>query len=446
VTVPTRIAIIGYGRFGRLLADILKDDFEVCVHGRRDIGREVADNVRAVSLDEALSCETIFYAVPISRFEEVLRSHLPFLRDSSKPKVLIDVLSVKLYPKKVFEELLPAHIHAMLTHPMFGPDSVRAMGLAGLPMVLDRFTLPVETYDFWKNYFSAKKLRIIEMPADQHDRLAAYSQGVAHFIGRILEEMKMTETSIDTLGAKKLLEIKEQTCHDSWELFTDLQVKNPYTVEMRVQLGDALDNVYSKLLPNRLDKDTLVVGVQGGRGSFNEAAALYYLKRNDIKQYRVVYLYTTLNVLAALHSGNIDRGQFAIHNSIGGIVDESIEAMAQYKFRIAEQFSIKIRHALMIRADAALEEIDTVMTHPQVVRQCKTNLAEKYGRLKLVSGEGDLIDPAKVAEQLGERKLPKTIATMGGALLAEIYGLKVVEDDLQDLRENYTSFLWVERW
>ena len=156
-------------------------------------------------------------------------------------------------------------------------------------------------------------------------------------------------------------------------------------------------------------------------------------------------LYTSEAVLRALHEGRVDRGQFAIHNSVGGVVDESIEALARYKIRIIEQFSIKISHALMIRPDANLARVDTIMSHPQVFKQCKNTLAEKYGRLKLTSGSGDLVDAAKVAEELGAKRLPTNVATMGSARLAEIYGLKIVEDNLQDLQENYTSFLWMER-
>ncbi|NLF25252.1 MAG: prephenate dehydrogenase/arogenate dehydrogenase family protein, partial [Deltaproteobacteria bacterium] len=413
-----RIGIIGYGRFGKVLAGMLKDDFEVLVCSRRDLSAEVEAGVRAATLDETLACETLFYAVPISEFEHTLKSHLPFFEREKKPKVIIDVLSVKLYPKEVMQSCLPAHVHALLTHPMFGPDSVRSGGLEGQPIVVDRLTLSDQQYDFWKGVFVRKGLRVIEMSAEEHDRLAAYSQGLTHFIGRVLDELKVKPSPIDTLGAKKLLEIREQTCNDTWQLFTDLQTRNPFTLEMRVKLGNAVDRIYGKLLPNRIDSEKLVVGIQGGRGSFNEAAALYYLKRADVQKYRLHYLYTSAAVLKALYEGSVDRGQFAIHNSAGGIVDESIEAMTRYKFKIAEQFSIKISHALMIRPDASLDEIDTIMTHPQVLRQCKVTLAEKYARLRLTSGTGDLVDSAKVAEQLGAKELPKNIATMGSSRLA----------------------------
>jgi prephenate dehydratase len=268
---------------------------------------------------------------------------------------------------------------------------------------------------------------------------------VAHFIGRVLDELPLRATPIDTVGTRKLLEIREQTCNDTWELFTDLQTRNPYTLEMRVALGRAVDTIYNRLLPNRVDTDRLVVGIQGGRGSFNEQAVLHYLAREQIDRYDIRYLHTTAKVLEALHEGRVDRGQFAIHDSVGGIVQESVEAMQFHKFRIVEEFSIPIAHALMIRADARPADIDTVVTHPQVLGQCRRTLSEKYPRLRLTSGEGELIDHALVAERLGRGQLPRHVATLGSRLLAEIHGLRIVEDDLQDAAQNLTAFLWVRR-
>ena len=64
--------------------------------------------------------------------------------------------------------------------------------------------------------------------------------------------------------------------------------------------------------------------------------------------------------MRALHLGEIDKGQFAIHNSLGGNCDESIQAMAKYKFKITDQFAIKIAHALMIREDTQSMLISTL--------------------------------------------------------------------------------------
>ena len=124
---------------------------------------------------------------------------------------------------------------------------------------------------------------------------------------------------------------------------------------------------------------------------------------------------------------------------------ESIEAMGKYRFAIIEEFAIKIAHTLMVQKGVHLKQIDTIMTHPQVLAQCKQSLAQKYPHLKQTSGTGELIDHAAVAKLMEQKKLPKNIATMGSKVLADLYDLDIIEDNLQDLHDNYTSFLLVGR-
>ena len=441
-----KISIVGFGRFGKTLYRLLKDDFEIVLYNRSGITQgntEFTSNTTIVTeLADVYASDIIIYAVSISQFEPVIAAHKQYFEPRH---LLIDVLSVKLHPSEILDKHLgTTKTQALLTHPMFGPDSSKD-GFAGLPIVLDRFRANTENYEFWKGYFASKQLRIIEMTAEEHDKMAANSQGLTHFLGRLLEEYKFEDTPIDTLGAQKLLEIKNQVCGDTWELFNDLQHYNPHTKKMRLQLGEAYDKVYNKLLPEQVDAEHLTIGIQGGKGSFNEEAVDYWLKRSGIENYSIKYLYTSENVMAALHAGEIDRGQFAIHNSIGGIVEESVEAMAAYKFTIVEEFAIIIAHALMIRDDAQYRDIERIMAHPQVFAQCKSTLSQKYPLLLQTPGEGELIDHANVAKHLGAHKLPKETATMGSKILAELYDLKIIEDNLQDAQENYTSFLLVSR-
>ncbi|MBU0999782.1 prephenate dehydrogenase/arogenate dehydrogenase family protein [Patescibacteria group bacterium] len=444
-----KVSIIGFGRFGQTLYRLIKDDFTITLYDKKKIDNKKTNPDRLTTntsvtrnLHEVYSSEVIFYCVPISEFESVISTHKKYFKDNH---VLIDVLSVKTHPAEIFKKYLAnSQTQALLTHPMFGPDSSKD-GFENLPLIINQFMTNDETYKFWKKYFKSKKLRVVEMSAQNHDKMAASSQGLTHFIGRLLGTYRFKKTPIDSLGTKKLLEIVEQTCNDTWQLFTDLQHFNPYTKPMRIRIGEIYDKLYNRLLPTKANPYFTTFGIQGGKGSFNEEALLHYLKKEGIKKYRIKYLYTSENVLRALHKGDIDRGQFAIHNSVGGIVDESIEAMANYKFKIIEEFAIKISHALMTGKNVKFSEITTIMTHPQVLAQCKDTLLKKYPGLKQVSGKKELIDHAMVAKYLSENKLPKHIATMGSKILANLYDLQIIEDDLQDAKENYTSFLQIAR-
>ncbi|MBI2085747.1 prephenate dehydrogenase/arogenate dehydrogenase family protein [Candidatus Daviesbacteria bacterium] len=430
-----KVGIVGFGRFGKTLYKLIKDDFIITIY-------DIKNTKPETGIEKIYNSEIIFYCVPISTFEEVISNHKKYFKDHH---LLIDVLSVKMYPAKIFKKYLAnTKTQALLTHPMFGPDSSKN-SFEGLPIILDKFMTSNGTYQFWKEYFKNKKLQVIELSAKKHDKMAASSQGLTHFVGRLLNTYGIKKTPIDSLGTKKLLEVVEQTCNDTWQLFTDLQHFNPYTKQMRIRLGETYNKIYNKLLPKQVNSNFITFGIQGGQGSFNEEAIQYYLKKENIKKYKIKYLYTSENVLNALHKGDIDQGLFAIHNSVGGIVEESIQAMAKYKFKILEEFAIKISHALMIRRDAKFYDITTIMTHPQVLAQCKSTLIKKYPSLQKTSGEKELVDHSMVAKYLSANKLPKNIATMGSKILAKIYNLQIVEDNLQDAKENYTSFLLIAR-
>ena len=445
--LPATVGVVGLGRFGRLWASMLQDDFTLRAFDSDPLRRAEAarQGLGVASLRDTLGSDAVCYCVPISAFEATITEHLPIFHELGGTRTLIDVLSVKLHAREVFERHLPPAYQALLTHPLFGPDSVAASGMPGQTIVIDGYRLPADTLEAWRTYFETKGLVVVPMSADEHDRLAAESQGVTHFVGRTLERFGFTPTPIDTLGTRRLQDVTSQVSNDTWQLFVDLQTLNPHTKAMRLRLSEAQDSVFDLLLPNRLHADRMVVGIQGGRGSFNEDAARYYMSRTPEVRCEIVYLHTTERVLRALHEGEVDRGVFAIHNSVGGMVGESVTAMARYRFAIVEEFAIKISHALMIAGTADFSKVDTVMAHPQVLRQCRTNLEKKYANLKQTSGEGDLIDQAKVAELLGSGELADSIATMGSRTLADLNGLRVVEDNLQDLDENFTSFLFVER-
>lgn len=430
-----KVAIIGNGRFGHVLLKLLKDDFLVSVFNSEN-------SITESDLNKIYENKVIFFAVPISSFESVIKKHRKYFEESH---LLIDVLSVKMYPKKIFKKYLKGlKTQVLLTHPMFGPDSAKT-SFSGLPIIIDKFKTNQENYLFWKNLFIKKELKVIDMTAQEHDKLAASSQGLTHFIGRLLKKFELKPTEIDSLGAKKLQEIIGQTCNDTWQLFYDLQNFNPYTKSMRIKLGRTYDLLYNQLLPRRINKNKIIFGIQGGKGSFNEEAILFHINKNKIKKYEIKYLYTSEKVLKNLHEGKIDFGLFAIQNAVGGVVEESTHAMAKYKFKIVEEFQILIRHFLMKRKDMDINSVKTIMAHSQNFRQCKDSLIKKYPDLKQISGQGDLLDTAKCAEALAKNKINKSTAILGPKILAKIYNFDIIAEDLQDGTNNLTTFFLVGR-
>ena len=189
-----------------------------------------------------------------------------------------------------------------------------------------------------------------------------------------------------------------------------------------------------KKLPQRIDTATLQIGIQGGPGSFNEQAIRQYLQKQSSTKFQIHYLYRTDAVLSTLLRGEIDFGQFAVKNSIGGIVEETQAALLSFPNSVTtiEEYSLSVRHVLMIHPNASPTDITTIMTHPQVLKQCQQTLKNRYPTIEQRSGEGEQLDPDNVA-------------ALGCAEMAVQFGLKVIDENLQDNDNNTTTFRLVSR-
>ena len=443
------VGIIGFGRFGQFWAKTISGRHAVIVHDRNPEVQDVAlkIGVKFAELSELCAkSNTIFICIPINQFDATVKSIKPYIKS---PITIFDVCSVKVHPASVLQKNFSADndIELIATHPMFGPDS-GASGLTDLPMVMWPLSPNKAQYDEWKLYFSELGLSIVEMTPDKHDLLAANSQGITHYIGRVLNEMHLSETPIDTEGFRILQSVIKQTCNDTWELFNDLQYYNPHTRDMRVKLGKTLDCIFSKLIPERVSPDEFVIGIQGGKGSFNEEACRDFCSRHSdkIPAYRIEPLYKSDMVLSELHEGKIDRGFFAIQNSKGGVVMETIKALSQYNCEILDVFDIVISHCILHHPSISFDKIDTIISHPQALKQCANNLKKDYNNIVLEEGKGNRIDQSLCAKYIGEGKIPPTTAVLGPKVCAKLYNLTIHQTDLQDLgKNNITTFALIQR-
>lgn len=238
------VGIYGLGRFGSLWAGLLSGRFEVVAFSR-DPSRRPPPGVRKASEAELGGCDAVFLCVAISAMQEVCERLAPLV---ARDTLVLDTCSVKVHPARVMQASLPPSTPIVATHPMFGPDSAR-LGLRGLPMVVCPVRAPDRTLQAWTASFRDMGLDVLIMSPEEHDRGAAYTQGVTHFVGRTLADMGLGPSPIATLGYRRLLEIVEQTCNDSWQLFLELQQYNPYTAEMRARLKESIETILKRLEP-----------------------------------------------------------------------------------------------------------------------------------------------------------------------------------------------------
>ena len=186
---------------------------------------------------------------------------------------------------------------------------------------------------------------------------------------------------------------------------------------------------------------SIKIGIQGGKGSFSEEAAKVFVKNHGIKDFEITYLISSNAVLDGIETGAVQFGVFAMENAQGGVVIESVEALAEYRCRIVEMFHITISQNLLARHGVLLGDITEIHSHQQALRQCKDYLAEHFWTRPLIEAD----DTAESARRLSEGKLSETIGVVGSEYCAELYDLHIVEKDIHDLKHNLTLFLAVEK-
>ncbi len=131
-----------------------------------------------------------------------------------------------------------------------------------------------------------------------------------------------------------------------------------------------------------------------------------------------------------------------MENAQGGVVIESIEALAKYQCKIIEMFHISVSQNLLAISDVNLGDIKEIHSHQQALRQCKNYLSENFWTRPLVEAD----DTAESARRLSEGELPHTVGVIGSKACADLYNLNILEEDIHDLKNNITLFLGVEKY
>ncbi|XP_039142895.1 arogenate dehydrogenase 2, chloroplastic-like [Dioscorea cayenensis subsp. rotundata] len=251
---PLKIAIIGFGNFGQFIAKgIQRQGHAVLAFSRSDYSEYCDQNgIKFFKTLEGLCNEEpdiVLVCSSILSTESVMLG-IPFHK--LKPDTIFaDVLSVKQYPRNLFLEVLPPEFGIVCTHPMFGPESGRH-GWGTLPFVYDEVRILKGSTQAQKcaqflSIFQKEGCRMVEMSCEEHDRHAAGTQFITHTIGRILSQLNLESTPINTKGYETLLQLTENTVSDSFDLYYGLFMYNVNATEQIDNLDKAFEIVKQKL-------------------------------------------------------------------------------------------------------------------------------------------------------------------------------------------------------
>ena len=182
------------------------------------------------------------------------------------------------------------------------------------------------------------------------------------------------------------------------------------------------------------------IGIQGGKGRFSETAGETFARNHGIENFEIIFQISSEMVLKGVENGSTEFGVVAMENAQGGVVIESVEALAGHRCKIVEMFHIPISQNLLTLNDVFIGDVTEIHSHQQALRQCRNYLSEHFWTRPLIEAD----DTAEAARRLSEGKLPETAGVIGNKNCAELYDLKIIEEDIHDLKNNLTLFLGIE--
>ena len=168
---------------------------------------------------------------------------------------------------------------------------------------------------------------------------------------------------------------------------------------------------------------------QGERGANSDLAC-----REAYPDYEPVPAATFEDCFTALESGEVDLGMIPIENSVAGRVADIHHLMPTAKLHIIGEWFLPIRNQLMAPKGATLQSIKSVQSHVMALGQCRNVIRDL--KLKPVVAA----DTAGSAREISEANDP-TRAAIASRLAAQIYGLNILKENVEDESNSTTRFV-----
>lgn len=174
---------------------------------------------------------------------------------------------------------------------------------------------------------------------------------------------------------------------------------------------------------------------QGVEGAYTQVA----MKRFFGENIDSMHVETWRDAMEAIRTGEADYAVLPMENSSAGIISENYDLLVEYGYSIVGEQIIQIDHCLLGTPEAELSDIRQVYSHPQALMQCSSFLEEHRTWENLASKNTAMA--AKKIKEDGQ----KSEAAIANRLTADIYGLKILQENIQNNPNNSTRFIIVSK-
>ncbi len=174
---------------------------------------------------------------------------------------------------------------------------------------------------------------------------------------------------------------------------------------------------------------------QGIEGAYSHGATLQFFGK-DADTYHVK---TWEEAMQEVEAGKADYAVLPIENSSAGVVADNYDLLMKYHNHIVAETLLPVSHALLGLPEAKIEDIQTVFSHLQGLMQCSDYL-NSHPDWKQISVENTAVAARKVLEGADP-----TEAAIASEIAGKLYGLKILQSQVNDNKSNTTRFIIVAR-
>ncbi|MBT2623363.1 prephenate dehydratase [Chryseobacterium sp. ISL-6] len=174
----------------------------------------------------------------------------------------------------------------------------------------------------------------------------------------------------------------------------------------------------------------------GPHASFTQLATTQLFPNEDLLPQANI-----LDCFTAVENGDVDKAVVPLENSIEGTVSMTLDYL--YKtpsIKIEAEAVMPIAHHLMIHPDNNIEDIERIYSHPQALAQSFHFLDTHYKNVP----RQDFSSTAAAAKYVSENPENK-IAAVANQFAANLYGLKIINRNIQDFEQNHTRFIVISK-
>jgi prephenate dehydratase len=175
------------------------------------------------------------------------------------------------------------------------------------------------------------------------------------------------------------------------------------------------------------------VAFQGEAGAYSEQAVFNYFGKVETfpcESFDAVF--------DAVNDGKCEAALVPIENSLAGSIHQNYDLLLKNNLHINGEYPLRVRHCLIVVPGVKMTDIKKAISHPQALGQCAGYLRSHEIKAEQVY---DTAGSVKMLKESGARDT----AAIASRRAAELYGMEILEEGIEDNPENYTRFLAISR-